>query len=446
MYFKLSIRNARRSFTDYLLYAVTVTVLLAVTEASNCISIAGELVGFQTISLPLLIAIIQSVLMEHISAFMLKQRSKEFANYLLLGMKKKTLTALFLFEIILIGFLCFAAGTTIGFSVYALLCFRLSLHEMEQIGFLYGKSMLYTLCCFGITEAICALRMKLRLQKLEIRELMQEQNRNQNVRNPHHYKKLSFSQLRVPLRGLVCFVCLTGLVYGIAYLPENVIVYAISVVAVPLIISAAAFYQWFFGYLYTYRRSKSVRLYQHNRLYMIACMTADCHTTAATNTVFCLCFLFSAFSFITGIFMLSPDLRLFEKTAQRWMGTLQISLCIVFLVIYFSILSLQQIIALRQSIRNNQILHYLGKSRRQAGILMKQQIALKLTLPMAMPLLVCFICIPPLNRKLNILLPAALHNALLQYTGIFFLCTLLFCLCYFLILSAMGRQYIKSSD
>lgn len=457
MYFKLSIRNARRSFTDYLLYAVTVTVLLAVTETSNCISIAGRLAGFQTISLPLLIAVIQAVLIEQISAFMLRQRAKEFANYLLLGMKKRALTALFLCENILTGFVCFAAGTTIGFAVYTLFCVHLPLHEIAQMGFLYGQSMLYTFCCFGFTETVCSLRLKLRLQKLEIRELMQEQNRNQNVRNPHYYKKLSFSQLRVPLRKLetmgrnfqyhkkwgclsiVCFVCLTGLVYGIAYLPENIIVYAVSVVAVPLIISAAAFYQWFFGYLYTYRRSKSVRLYQHNRLYMIACMTSDCHTAAATNTVFCLCFLFSAFSFITGIFMLSSDLRLFEKTAQRWMGTLQISICIVFLVIYFSILSLQQIIALRQSTRNNRILCYLGKSRRQAGILMKQQIALKLTLPMVMPLLVCFICIPPLNRKLNVLLPAALHNALLQYTGIFFLCTLLFCLCYFLILSAMGR-------
>jgi len=38
----------------------------------------------------LLITIIQIVLMGYIDTFMLKQRAKEFANYLLLGMRKKS--------------------------------------------------------------------------------------------------------------------------------------------------------------------------------------------------------------------------------------------------------------------------------------------------------------------------------------------------------------------
>lgn len=436
MYLQLSIRNARRSFTNYLLYVVTVTVLLAVTEASNCISIAGKLAGFQTFSLPLLIAVIQIILIGHTNTFMLKQRAKEFANYLLLGMKKKTLTTLFLCEILLISLFCFAAGTTIGFSVYILFCFRMPLQEMQYFGFLYSKSVFYTFCCFGITEAVCALRMKARLQNLQIRELMYEQNRSQNVQNHNHYQKWG-------ILSFVCLVCLAGLVYGIVHLPASAVVYAISVVSVPLILSVFAFYHWFFGYLYAYRRKKSVGIYQHNRLYIMAVLTANSHTAAALNAVFSICFLFSAASFITGLFMLQPDLQLFEKTIQQWMGALQISICIVFMVIYFSILSLQQIIALRQNTRNNQILCYLGKSSRKVGILMKQQIAVKLTLPMIMPLFICLFCIPPLNRKLNLLLPAGLHNALLKYAGGFCLCALLFCLCYFRILFAMGRQYIN---
>ncbi len=49
MYLKLSIRNAKRSFIDYLLYVVTMTVLLAIIEVSNCITIIGESAGFQVI-------------------------------------------------------------------------------------------------------------------------------------------------------------------------------------------------------------------------------------------------------------------------------------------------------------------------------------------------------------------------------------------------------------
>ena len=89
LYLKLSIRNARRSFMDYLLYVAAMTVLFAVIEVSNCIAIIGELAGFQVISLPLLIVAIQIVLAGYIDLFLLKQRAKELASYLLLGMGKR---------------------------------------------------------------------------------------------------------------------------------------------------------------------------------------------------------------------------------------------------------------------------------------------------------------------------------------------------------------------
>ena len=148
IYLKLSIRNAKRSFINYLLYVTAMTVLLAMIEVSNCIAIIGELAGFQVISLPLLIAAIQTVLVGYIDTFMLKQRAKEFANYLLLGMGKKRLTRLFLCEVLLIGFCCYLAGTAIGFAIYGFWYFREPLHEMEHYGALYGKSMFYTLVFF----------------------------------------------------------------------------------------------------------------------------------------------------------------------------------------------------------------------------------------------------------------------------------------------------------
>ena len=72
IYLRLSIRNAKRSFRDYLLYVVTMTILLAIMEISNCIAIMGELADLQTISLPLLITMIQVVLIGYIDNFILK--------------------------------------------------------------------------------------------------------------------------------------------------------------------------------------------------------------------------------------------------------------------------------------------------------------------------------------------------------------------------------------
>ena len=117
MYFKLSIRNAKRSIVNYLLYITTMTILLSIMEVSNCIAIVGKQVGFQTISLPILITLLLVILVGYIDSFMLKQRAKEFANYLLLGMEKRKLSFMFLCEFLIIGIACFIVGVLIGFGI-----------------------------------------------------------------------------------------------------------------------------------------------------------------------------------------------------------------------------------------------------------------------------------------------------------------------------------------
>ena len=159
------------------------------------------------------------------------------------------------------------------------------------------------------------------------------------------------------------------------------------------------FYKWTFGYFYAQRRTKSVKIYQKNILYITANITSNFKTSAIVNAIFCVCFLFSVCSFITGILMLQPEFKLFDTTMRQWMGISQISICIVFLVIYFSILSLHQIIEVRQDSKNNQILRCMGKSDKQIERLVSQQIAIKLIFPMIMALLIILFCVPLLNGK-----------------------------------------------
>ncbi len=437
MYLKLSIRNAKRSFIDYLLSAAAMTVLLAIIEVSNCIAIIGRSAGFQVISLTLLIAVIQIVLVGYIDTFMLKQRAKEFANYLLLGMEKKRLTRLFLCEVLLISFFCYLAGTTIGFAIYGSWYFC-EPHEMIHCGFLYGKSMFYSFIFFCCIEAVCSFRLSRRLNKLQIRELIYERNRNQGEKNIGNYKKWG-------IIFFLCFLCGIGCVCGIVFLPDVYIVYPVSFTAIPFLISVFAFYKWAFGWLYAKRRMKSVKIYQKDTLYITANMTAGFKTAAIVNTVFCVCFLFSACSFVTGALMLQPELALFDATKRQWMGTSQICICIVFLVIYFSILSFQQMIEIRQNSKSNQIMRWMGKSNKQLERLVRLQIAIKLASPMIMALLIILLCIPLLNIKMNLTLPASLNNILLKLTGEFGACIILFYISYFGIVSAMSKRYIIPS-
>ena len=93
-----------------------------------------------------------------------------------------------------------------------------------------------------------------------------------------------------------------------------------------------------------------------------------------------------------------------------------------------------------------QIMRCMGKSDKQIARLVNQQIAIKLSSPMIMALWIILFCIPLLNGKMNLILPASLNNILLKLTGEFGACIVFFYICYFGIVSAMSRSYIYPSD
>lgn len=431
MYLKLAFRNAKRSITNYLLYITTMTILVAIMTVSNCIAIIGKVQGFQTMSLPLLITLILTILAEYINNFMIKERAKEFANYLLMGMERKHLSWMFLMEFLVIGLMCFVMGNLIGSGIYILL--RLFQNAEVQISFMLqslSESFLY----FCVVEFISMFGVKTTIDKLEIRELMIEKKRN---------RKLG-GKWQVWLWGtifLVSLFCFAGLLLGIAYLPSNAGGIMISIIALPLFVTVFTFYKWLFHFLAVKRQTESDSLYQHNRLYVIAQMT-----TASTvmSSVFCICLIFSVMSFVFGTLMLQQEVTIFDVETQQWMGFLQISLCIIFAVIYFSILALQQIIEFKQRAKDVQLLHYIGKDRVQIKKLIRNQILTKLSLPTVMCAVPLLIAMPLVNNKLNTELPA-MQNIVLKSVGWFLICFLILYLCYFFVVRAMCKKYVEDS-
>src|SRR5690606_8254365 len=62
----------------------------------------------------LVVALISAFITSHAMDFILAQRKKEFATYLLMGMENRTVVRLFLGESVLIGIAAFFCGTAIG--------------------------------------------------------------------------------------------------------------------------------------------------------------------------------------------------------------------------------------------------------------------------------------------------------------------------------------------
>ena len=125
MYIKLIWRNARRSFKDYLIYMVTLT--LCVTMFYSFLSISSQYyqpdIGVEynldivsdgmklavfTLTLLLL------VLIQYVNRFMIRRRQKEFAVQTIMGMEQRVTAWLFFGETLIMGLCSLVLGILAG--------------------------------------------------------------------------------------------------------------------------------------------------------------------------------------------------------------------------------------------------------------------------------------------------------------------------------------------
>lgn len=437
MYLKLAIRNAKRSMPDYLLYISSMVMLTSIMFLSNCIADWGEIqAGFQTKALPFLIVIIMAVLASYSNHFIIRQRAKEFATYMLLGMEKDKLSLVFLCELSVIGLVCFLLGAAIGTGIFSIGCNTFlqetGNHSMPRI---ILKSALQTFIYFICVEVLSLFLMKHKIYQLQIVQLMRKKRFNQ----PLGADQKSFWGWLLTSS----FFGYLALLSGIAFMPGEIMSASIALISLPMLVCVFSFYRWLYACIAALRLSQADALYQGSRLYQIAELTSSAKTSANLDTVFCICYIFSAAAFVFGTFLLNPDVSIFEKTKQQWMGFLQISICILFMIIYFSVLSFLQIIDLKRENRNIRLLFHMGKNGSDLKKLVCTKVLIKLFLPTLMSFIILWTAAPFVNYKLNAVLP--INNHLLKAIGGFMICFFVLYLCYFGIVYMINLRYIKFS-
>lgn len=417
MMLRLILRNACRSAQDLLYYSVTLALLSAVMTFANGIAVWGRLkAGFQTASLPILIALIVIILSSFVHQFSLKRRSLELANYLLLGMNRNKLARMIFGEFLMLGLFCFLAGSVLGSAVVFLFCTRFH-PEPAEIGIIdvLAAAWLQSAGFFGFIELITSRMIHCRLKQLTIRELLLENKRSQPLRTP----------LRLTVwrgRLIFCLIWFFVMLAGIAVLPEDVMQGLISVIFVPLLFTVICFYQWLYRWFWQRRRKASVCGGHREGIMLRTWLTSDLKKNVMLDSVFSLCLIFSGCSCLFGAVMLQPvtlqPVTLgFEKTDQLWMGFLQICLSVVFLILYFCILSLLVLTQIRAEAHDLKILSWLGSSPRQIRWLLQKQAALRMSLPAIPAAVLIFLAVPLINQRLNALLTPEMQNLLLIAAG-----------------------------
>lgn len=217
---KLAVRNVKRSARDYLVYVITMTFVTALMFAFNSlifspdirerideVGIMAALVGLATF----FIVIIVAWLINYMVRFMLEKRSREFGTYLLLGLKKKEISRLYMRENMLMGAGAFGCGLLLGILIQQIL--MAVLYAMLQTDYhlhaeFNGWCIFTTACCYGGCYLLALFRCKGRFKKMNICDLINAGSKNEEIIESHEQVKrwlLPLSLVFLVLFGLWLF-------------------------------------------------------------------------------------------------------------------------------------------------------------------------------------------------------------------------------------------------
>lgn len=270
MLFKLSIRNAKRSMKDYLIYIITMTGVAAFMYAFNSLIFSDivqsmwEVVMIMTtmiILVTVFIILIVAWLINYMVHFMLEKRSQEFGTYLLLGMSKKQVSKVYMRENMILGltslFFGILSGTLLQQIIMTVFYHLFSKDYPIQIGTSFW-CLVMTVGCYAFCYLLALRRNRKIFKKMSIMDFMQMGKNGEVIETGHEKWKQWFFFV-----SIAYFI-----VFNIWMTRGN---YKTMVVIISITLFILAIYLFYHGlsaYLVCYIHKRGRRVYQRDGLFL----------------------------------------------------------------------------------------------------------------------------------------------------------------------------------
>lgn len=291
---KLAIRNAKRSIRDYLIYIITMIGIAGLMFAFNsmlfnksikqiCVDATSMLVMISVSTF--FIVIIVAWLINYMVKFMMQKRSREFATYLLMGMKRKQISRLYMRENLLMGIIGFAFGMVLGVVLQQIIMtvFYSVFSKSYSINIqLSLPSILMTIGCYFGCYLLALFRNKKTFKKMNISDMMQLERKNEEIHEKHEKAK----------RWLAAASIIYFIVFIVLMLRGNYSVLPATLMICGFFAAIYFFYIGFASALIVYLRNGGKSVYKNQNLFIYRQMSSKLKTmrfTMGTLTVLIMC-------------------------------------------------------------------------------------------------------------------------------------------------------------
>lgn len=199
MYFKLALKNVKKSFKDYAVYFFTLIVGVSIFYMFNSIesqTLMLELTNtkhemLETMSqvlsiISVFVAFILAFLIIYASGFLMKRRKKEFGIYMLLGMKKRKISRIILAETLLVGIISLIVGLVVGIGLSQLMSVVVAnMFEANMTNFAFtfsSNALLKTCIYFAIIYLIIMIFNVISVNRCKLIDLINSKKKSEQVK------------------------------------------------------------------------------------------------------------------------------------------------------------------------------------------------------------------------------------------------------------------------
>lgn len=310
MYFKIALNNVRKSFKDYSIYFLTLTLGVCIFYAFNSI---GDQKAFLELGkrqaeyikvlqglisgISVFISCVLGGLILYANNFLVKKRKKELGIYMTLGMGKNKISKILTYETALVGIISLVVGLGVGvivsqgISTFAAKLFQVSLSNYKFL--LSTDAILKTILYFGIIFILVMLFNTFVISKYKLIDMLTAAKKNEDIK------------IKNPILTAIIFFISLGLL-GVAYklvikvgLNPTDRMFLVSIVlgilgTLLLFFSLAGFV------LYVLQRNKNVYLKGLN-IFVLRQMNSKINTNFLSMTVICLMLFLTISTLATGL-------------------------------------------------------------------------------------------------------------------------------------------------
>lgn len=270
MYINLALKNVKKSYKDYFVYFITLTVSISLFYLFNSFDAQQSVIvtdpeimfafgSLQTVMkvISIFVTFVFGFLILYANNFLLKRRKKELALYTLLGMKKKNISRVMVYETFIVGFVSLVTGSLLGIILsQGAAAFSANLVKAEiDYTFIISKSaLIFTIINTSIIFSIVALFSNIKISRTKLIDLFKANRKNEEVKanNP-------FVMMAIMLISIIVL----AYTYNFIMEPFVLILYLLPILIVGSLCTFGLFYSMAYWLIFITQKIKG---YYYNEL------------------------------------------------------------------------------------------------------------------------------------------------------------------------------------